>query len=471
MRAPMVYNGTGNINPVHTMQFPPDFLFGAATAAYQIEGAPQADGKGPSIWDVFAHTPGKTWESQTGDVACDHYRRYREDVALLRQLGVGAYRFSVSWPRILPAGVGAVNEKGLAFYDRLVDALLAAGIQPWLTLYHWDLPYELHLRGGWLNPDIAAWFAEYTRAVVDRLSDRVRHWITLNEPQVFVNCGYKDGAHAPGLRLALPELLRVAHNALRAHGAATQVIRAHAKTAACVGIAPNGAHFFPATETAADVAAARAKFHAVDAPDMWNNAWFADPIFFGRYPEDGLRLFGDAMPPVSEDDLREMHQVPDVYCWNMYFGRPVAADPATGRPTVLPQPVGAPLTHFHWPVTPAAFSWSARFIYERYQTPIYVTENGMAGLDWVHRDGAVHDPQRIDFLTQYLAALAQAIATGVDVRGYFHWSLLDNIEWAEGVKQRFGLVYVDFADQRRVPKDSFAWYRDLIARTRAGRPA
>ncbi|MCX7004637.1 MAG: GH1 family beta-glucosidase [bacterium] len=450
------------------MQFPPDFLFGAATSAYQIEGASHADGKGLSIWDVFAHTPGKTWEGQTGDVACAHYQRFREDVALMQQLGLRAYRFSISWPRILPDGTGAINEKGLAFYERLVDALLAAGIAPWLTLYHWDLPYELHLRGGWLNPEMAAWFGEYTQVVVARLSDRVRNWITLNEPQVFVGCGYKDGVHAPGLRLALPEILRVTHNVLRAHGTATQVIRAQAKTPPQVGIAPNGAHFYPATDTPADIAAARTKFCAVDAPDMWNNTWFMDPIFFGHYPEDGLRLFADVMPPVSEADLHCIHQPPDIYCWNMYFGMPVSAEPGTGRPRVTHQIGAAAQTFFQWPVTPEAFYWCARFAYERYQKPIYVTENGMAGLDWVHRDGAVHDPQRIDFLTRYLGVLARAIADGVDVRGYFQWSLLDNIEWAEGVKQRFGLVYVDFATQQRVLKDSAYWYRDLIARTRTG---
>ncbi len=421
--------------------FPPGFVWGAATASYQIEGAWDADGKGPSIWDHCTHHTRHVWERHTGDVACDHYHRWPEDVALMRDLGLQAYRFSLSWPRILPEGTGAVNPAGLDFYNRLVDALLAAGVQPWATLYHWDLPLAVHHRGGWLNRATADWFAEYTQVVVDRLSDRVRHWMTLNEPQCFIGLGLLQGVQAPYLQLPLPDAVRSAHHALLAHGRAVQVLRARAKAPPQVGWAPVGITAWPATDAPADVAAARAASFRLTEPTLWNTSWFGDPAVLGRQPLD-------------------------FYGANIYSNPAVRAG-ADGSPEPVPFAPGHPHTLFLWKLTPQALRWGARFLHERYRLPVVVTENGLSNPDWVARDGAVHDPQRIDFLDQHLRALRQAIAEGADVRGYFHWSLLDNFEWTEGYKHRFGLVHVDYGTLRRTPKDSFAWYREVI-RTNGG---
>ncbi len=445
--------------------FRDDFVWGAATASYQIEGAADADGKGPSVWDMMCRQPGRIWEGHTGDVACDHYHRSTEDIALMRAIGLQAYRFSVAWPRVQPEGFGAVNAAGLDFYDRLVDALLAAGIQPWVTLFHWDYPLALFHRGGWLNPDSPRWFAEYAGVVVDRLSDRVRHWITLNEPQCFIWFGHSTGMHAPGMRYRFDEVVLAGHHALLGHGLATQVIRARAKTPPLVGWAPVGVTYHPASDSAADIEAARRLTFANTDRSLWSNSWWADPVVLGGYPEDALRLFGSAAPRFSDGDMAVIRQPIDFYGANIYTGCRVAAG-VDGEPRILPVPAGHPQTHFHWNVTPETLYWGARFFHERYGLPLVITENGMSGTDWVSLDGRVHDPQRIDFLTRYLRALGAAVQDGADVRGYFHWSLLDNFEWAEGYKQRFGLVHVDYQTQRRTLKDSALWFRDVI-RTRA----
>lgn len=444
------------------MRFPEGFVWGAATASYQIEGAAREDGKGLSVWDVFARQPGAIYDGDTGDVTCDHYHRYREDVALMAEIGLQAYRFSISWPRVIPAGTGAVNPAGLDFYDRLVDALLERSIEPWATLFHWDYPYELYCRGGWLNRASADWFADYAAVVVDRLSDRVTHWMTLNEPQVFVGEGHAFGRHAPGLELDFPQLLRISHHALLAHGRAAQVIRARARRAPLVGAAPVGHVCIPAGSDAADVAAAREGTMAITRRDVWNNTWFADPMILGGYPADGVALFGGDMPPVDAGDMETIHQPLDFYGANIYFGQVVRAG-ADGRPVPAPAEDGHPLTMMGWRVLPEVLYWGPRFLYERYGLPIAVTENGVATMDWVHRDGAVHDAARIDFLARYLAAFRRAIADGVDGRGYFHWSSTDNFEWAFGFSKRFGLIHVDFATQRRTLKDSARWFGRVIA--------
>lgn len=446
------------------MTFPERFLWGGATSSYQIEGNVEANGAGPSIFEPFCRRPGAVFGGHSGSVACDHYRRFAGDVGLMGQIGLRAYRFSVSWPRVIPGGVGRVNESGLAFYDRLVDALLGAGIQPWLTLYHWDFPQALQTQGGWLNRDSADWFAEFAGVVVDRLSDRVQHWMTINEPQVYIKFGHADAKIAPGLRLSLEEQLMACHNTLRAHGRAVQVIRARAKLSPTVGWAVVGRTDFPASESEADVEAARRGMMEIRDPDLWNNTWYADPVIQGTYPEDGLKVYraaGASLPVVGAGDMEVISQRLDFYGVNIYDGRCIRSG-ADGSPEVVPFPPGHPQNAFRWFVTPPALRWGPRFLHERYQLPIYITENGFAGLDWIATDGAVHDPQRIDYTRRYLLELGRAITDGADVRGYFHWSLLDNFEWAEGYSQRFGLIHVDFATQKRTLKDSAHWYRGVI---------
>ncbi len=444
------------------MPFPHSFLWGAATSAYQVEGAAASDERAPSVWDLFCRVPGAIWQGQTGDAACDHYHRFRGDVALMRQIGLRAYRFSISWPRVLPQGVGPANEQGLEFYDRLTDALLGAGIRPFATLFHWDYPQALHLRAGWLNRDSADWFAQYAALVVKRLGDRVTDWITLNEPQCFLRFGHGEGRNAPGLKLPLADQLLACHHALLAHGRAVQAIRAESKRPAQVGWAPVAVVHYPAAGDAPDISAARAAMFTISKRDLWNNTWYNDPVFRGRYPQDGLDLYGADAPAVRAGDLETIAQPLDFLGVNIYEGQPVRAG-ADGRAEPVARPVGHPLTAFRWPVEPESLHWGPRLMHERYRVPVYITENGMSGLDWVGLDGAVHDPQRIDFTRRYLLALRRAIDAGADIRGYFHWSLLDNFEWAEGYKERFGLIFVDFPTQQRILKDSAQWYAQVIA--------
>lgn len=445
------------------MSFPDGFLWGVAAASYQIEGAARVDGRAPSVWDAHCQRPAAIFDGHTGERACDHYHRYPEDAALIAELGAKAYRLSISWPRVIAGELDGVNERGLDFYDRLVDALLSHGVQPWVTLFHWDMPLALFHRGGWLSRDVADWFAAYTEAVVRRLGDRVRHWMTLNEPQVFLGLGHSTGVHAPGLRYTRPDVLRATHHALLAHGRAVQIIRATARSQPAVGWAPHGAIPYPATNDERDVAAAREAMFATPDADHWffSTSWFNDPVIFGRYPEDGLRHFGGELPPGYERDLPAIRQKLDFLGVNIYQGQAIAAG-TDGRPVRVPRAPGYPMTVFHWPVEPETLYWGPRFMYERYRLPLYITENGCASMDWVHQDGKVHDAPRVDFLARYLAALRRAIRDGADVRGYFLWSILDNFEWAEGCRMRFGLIYVDYATMERIPKDSYMWYQQLI---------
>jgi beta-glucosidase len=444
------------------MSFPKDFVWGAAAASYQVEGGAYDDGKGLSVWDMMCRQPGKIWERNTGDISCDHYHRYQEDARLMGEIGLKAYRLSISWPRVIPEGVGEINEKGLAFYDRLVDVLMENGVQPWITLFHWDYPYSLYCRGGWLNRDSSDWFAEYTGVIVDRLSDRVSHWMTLNEPQVFIDAGHRTGRHAPGIQLGLRDLLIASHNSLLAHGKAVQVIRARTRTKPIIGAAPVGVTKIPATERPQDVESARRRMFSVLDKDFMNNTWFADPMVLGKYPEDGVKLFESELPDFPEKDMAIICQPLDFYGANIYRGD-IIISTSNGGSELVKSPDGPALTTMEWTITPEALYWGPRFLYERYGLPIVITENGMANCDWVHRDSKVHDPQRIDFISRYLRELKRAIEDGVAIKGYFVWSIMDNFEWAHGYKQRFGLIYCDYATGKRTLKDSAYWYKDVIA--------
>lgn len=442
-------------------EFPETFIWGAAAASYQIEGGAYAEGKGLSTWDMMCRQAGKVFDGHTGDVACDHYHRYPEDIAIMKQIGLKAYRLSLSWPRILPQGTGDLNEAGLDFYDRLIDGLLEAGVQPWVTLFHWDYPYALFCRGGWLNPASPDWFAEYTEGVVKRLSDRVTHWMTLNEPQIFLDYGHRAGIHAPGLKYGMEEVLLATHHTLMAHGRSVQTIREHAVKPPTIGWAPIGAGAAPASESPADLEAAKAITYGIRHQDLLNNTWFSDPVFFGHYPEDGLRCYGKAVPDYTEADMELIRQPIDFYGANIY-SCPVVEAGEDGTPAVIKPEPGNPRTLFYWPVVPESLRWIPQFLYERYHCPMVVTENGLSNQDWVALDGGVHDPQRIDFLNRYLVNLHRAISSGTDVRGYFQWSILDNFEWADGYRQRFGLVHVDYTTRKRTLKDSALWYAEVI---------
>ncbi|MFZ5517571.1 MAG: GH1 family beta-glucosidase [Candidatus Zhuqueibacterota bacterium] len=443
------------------MSFPKKFVWGAAAASYQIEGGAFEDGRGLSVWDMMCRIPGKIMNGHTGAVACDHYHRFREDAGLMGEIGLNAYRLSIAWPRVIPEGVGKVNDKGIEFYDALIDALLENGVQPWVTLFHWDYPYALYCRGGWLNADSSDWFAEYTQVIVDRLSDRVSHWMTLNEPQCFIGLGHQDGSHAPGLKLGFSEVLLAAHNALLAHGKSAQIIRARARTQPSIGAAPVGIVKAPATESKKDIEAAREGMFAISGLNCWNNTWFADPMVWGHYPADGLKLFEPYLPKIKDGDLKTIGQPLDFYGANIYHCDFYRAG-AHGSPELAPFPVNQSYTLMDWPVTPDALYWGPRFLYERYKLPIVVTENGISISDWVQRDGQVHDSQRIDFLAGYLKAYKRAIAGGVDARGYFLWSIMDNFEWAYGYKQRFGIIFTDYATNTHILKDSAQWYKEVI---------
>ncbi len=445
------------------MTFPKDFIWGAATSAYQIEGAVHEDGRGLSIWDVFCKKSGAVWQGNSGDIACDHYHHYQEDIAIMKKLGLHGYRFSIAWPRVLPQGSGAVNKAGLDFYDRIVDELLNVGITPYVTLFHWDYPQALHEQGGWLNPDSSDWFAEYAKVVVNRLSDRVKHWFTINEPQIFVGFGYQNGSHAPGDRLEFSKVLIIAHNVLLAHGKAVQIIRSLAKSKPIIGYALSvNPVAVPATNSAEDIQAARQAFFAVTKEACWNNSWWTDPVVFGRYPEDGLTLFEKIFPSIGSNDMKAISQPLDFLGLNVYFGKAYRAG-SDGVPKVVLFEPGHSYTSFNWPVVPESLYWAAKFYFERYKLPIIISENGMSNRDSLSSDGAVHDPQRIDFLHSYLLELKRACIDGIDVRGYFLWSLLDNFEWTSAYRERFGIVYVDYPTQKRILKDSACWYREVIA--------
>ncbi|MDJ0778569.1 MAG: GH1 family beta-glucosidase [Gammaproteobacteria bacterium] len=442
------------------MPFPQDFAWGAATSSYQVEGAAWRAGGGPSVWDMFDRQPGRVANGDTGENACDHVARYRDDVALMAQIGLGAYRFSISWPRVLPEGVGRINERGLDFYDSLVDALLERGIEPWVTLFHWDFPYELYCRGGWLNRDSADWFADYTSLVVERLSDRVTRWCTLNEPQIYIGLGHLDGSHAPGLQMGMREALLAGHHTLLAHGKSVQAIRAHALAAPSVSAVQACFVYVPERDHELDIETARRASFAVRERHFFNNSWLCEPMLRGCYPADGLELFADDLPALRSGDLETICQPLDFLACNIYWGSYLRARDEDRFDLVERDDMTR--SAMGWPVTPEVMYWAPKFFAERYDLPVVVTENGFAAEDVV-RDGRVDDAARIDFHRRYLNEYARAIEDGVDCRGYFAWSLLDNFEWAEGYAKRFGMVHVDYASQRRTPKDSAYWYSHVIA--------
>lgn len=447
------------------MGFAKDFVWGAATSSYQIEGTGRDSGKGQNIWDVFTKEPGRVYEGHTGDIACDHYHRFREDVAYMKELGLKGYRFSIDWSRVLPEGTGKVNEKGIDFYNALIDELLEQGIEPYITLYHWELPYEIYKRGGWMNPEIVEWFGQYARLVAERFSDRVKYFFTLNEPQCFVGLGFLQGCHAPGVKAPLRDTFEMAHNALKAHGRAVQMLRAYGKQNVQIGYAPTSGMCYPEKETPKDIEAARKALFAL--PDdlsnwTWNVSWWSDPVILGKYPEEGMKKYEKYLPVITDEDMKLISQPIDFYGQNIYNGRCIRMG-TDGRPEEVRRPAGFPKTATNWPVTPEALYWGPKFLYERYRKPIYITENGSACHDTVSQDGKVHDPNRIDFLARYLKNLKRA-AEEIDIRGYFQWSLMDNFEWDKGYAERFGIIYVDFETQERIWKDSAYWYRDLIRR-------
>lgn len=431
------------------LSFPPGFIWGTATAAYQIEGAVNEDGRGPSIWDTFSHTPGKTHNGDTGDIACDHYHRWREDIALMRALNLNGYRFSIAWPRILPAGRGAANPAGLDFYSRLVDGLLEAGITPFVTLYHWDLPQALQDEGeGWLRRGIVDDFAAYADVVSRALGDRVKHWMTFNEMFVFCVQGYVTGEMAPGTATMDPgRMTRAAHHALLAHGAAVRILRANVPGAQ-VGLV----NYLQAVEAASDRPEDQA---AAQRYDGFLNRWYLDPVYTGRYPADMLELLGIFGPPVEPGDMEQISAPLDFQGVNFYERSIIAAGdelPLLGVRYVRPP---AERTAMDWEIYPPALYDVLQRVHRDYRPPaMYVTESGAAFDDQIAPDGQVHDERRVAYLRGYFQQAARALAAGVPLKGYFVWSLLDNFEWAHGYSKRFGVIYTDYATQRRIIKDS-----------------
>ena len=454
--------------------FPPAFTWGSATSAYQIEGAWRADGKGLHIWDVFAHTPGRTARAENGDRACDHYHRYPEDIALMAEMGLTAYRFSISWARIQPDGKGEVNEAGVRFYSDLIDELLKNGITPWITLHHWDLPSALQLENdGWLNPETADYFAAYARICFERFGDRVKNWITLNESWVIAILGYYDGVFAPG-RQSTSEPYAVAHQLILAHAKAAKVYREEFKPTqgGQIGMTNNCDWRHPKTDTPADRAAAQRSLE-------FFLGWFGDPLYFGDYPAVMRERVGDRLPEFTAEEKELITGSSDFFGLNHYNTMYAADVPPgeevenyvyanggvfTDQQVALTADPEWELTDMQWPVVPWGLHRLLNWISERYgNPPIYITENGCATPDVVE-DGKVADPQRVAYLEGYLGAVHDAMEDGADVRGYFVWSLLDNFEWASGYDKRFGMIRVDFDTLERIPKTSASWYREVIRR-------
>ncbi len=445
---------------MHAYRFPKDFVWGAAMAAPQIEGAAFADGKGESIWDRFARIPGKIHNGDTLDVACDHYRRYREDFALMRELGVRHYRFSLAWPRIYPAGDGPLNQRGLDFYHRVFDALAEHGITPWVTMFHWDLPQALEDRGGWRSRNVVDAFARYADTIVKAFGDRAKNWVTLNEISCFTRAGYGGGNKAPGLNESAAVVAQTYHHALLCHGHGVRAVREHGGRAARVGLTDNPVVTIPMAEANGDIGAARDFFTV-------QNSRVLGPIYNGHYASAHLQALGAAMPAVVPGDFDLISLPTDYLGLNIYSGTFVRAV-AGGQPEKVPFPAGYPRTDSPWlHLTPQALHWGPRFVAEVYDVKaIYITENG-CGYD--HEplvNGECLDLHRRDFLRRYLKELHGAIAEGIPVHGYFLWSFMDNFEWQDGYARRFGICHVDFATQKRTPKLSAHWYADVMRENR-----
>lgn len=432
-----------------SITFPSDFKWGVATASYQIEGAAFEDGRGMSIWDTFCRTPGKVYQGHTGDVACDHYHRYESDIQLMKELGVDMYRFSIAWPRILPDGTGAVNEAGLDFYERLVDGLLANGIQPWATLYHWDLPQALQDTGGWTSRVVVDAFVNYTEIVSKRLGDRVKHWMTHNEPWCASFLSYYIGEHAPGHQ-NLQEAAAASHHLLLSHGRAVPVLRANSPGAQ-VGIVLNPSWNDPATESEADQEAAW-------RVSGYQNRWFMDPLYKAQYPVDMLDLLG-GLPALQAGDEAEIAAPLDFLGINYYTRGVIANAPGLAPLYATPIHPEGDYTAMNWEIHPQSLYNLLKWINDTYAVgDLYITENGAAFDDQLTEDGQVHDENRLNYLKVHFASMRQAMADGVLLKGYFLWSMMDNFEWAHGYNKRFGIIYVDFETQERFLKDSAKWY-------------
>ena len=437
-------------------------FLGAATAAYQIEGAYNEDGRGISVWDDYSND-GRCANGETGNAACDHYHRLEEDVKLMKNLGINAYRFSISWTRIIPNGIGDTNEKGIEFYNKLIDLLLENNITPFVTLFHWDYPLELQKMGAWLNPESSDWFEYYSNVVYENFADRVKHFITFNEPPCFIGLGYESGEHAPGYKLPKKDIVVMIHNVLLSHGKSVRALRKISSDAK-VGFAPNSFPALPATNEPCDISAAKKSYFDATADRVaWSVSWWTDPIIFGEYPRN-TKAFIELekyLPSSYKDDLKLISQPIDFYCQNIYRGFYWQDDKKGGFEKVN-YPINTPRTTMDWAVTPQALYWGPKFLYERYNIPIVISENGMACPDILASDRKIHDNDRINFIESYLSELYKTINDGVDIYGYFYWSLMDNFEWTKGYSQRFGLVYTDYETFERIPKDSYYWYQNFI---------
>lgn len=470
------------------MGFREDFVWGTATASYHIEGAAFEDGKGLNTWDVFTNDGGELEvntsgldvgvnassdtgtkkrhirNGDNGNEACDHYHRYLEDVELIGELGVKAYRLSINWARLLPEGIGAVNPKGAEFYSNLIDALLEKGVEPYVTLFHWDYPQALEAKGGWLHPESSDWFAEYAKTVVQLFGDRVKYYMTFNEFQCFVNLGHKMGIHAPGKMLSDGELVQIAHNVLLAHGKAVQTLR-QCQPNVKVSMAPCGRVYMPAEPTPENIEAARKRYFQYDISNFTASvAFWSDAAVLGIYQDEFLKEARKYLPDTWQEDLKNIIAQPlDFYCQNLYNGYfGVADENGAFRPIRLPEGFTRTSNATGWYVTPEVLYWGPKFLCDRYKLPFYITENGAGMCDCVSLDGKVHDPGRINYINRYLLQLRKLADEGYDIRGYFVWTLMDNFEWASGYFERLGLIWIDYQTQQRIPKDSFYWYRDVI---------
>lgn len=444
------------------VRFPDNFVWGAATAAYQIEGAHNEDGKGESIWDRFCKIPGKVQDGDRGDVACDHYHRYQDDIKLMKTISLKGYRFSIAWSRIFPKGKGQVNQAGLDFYERLTDELLNAGIEPFVTLYHWDLPQALQEKGGWANRDTVDYFQDYAEEVSRKLGDRVHFWITHNEPWVVSFLGHHSGIHPPGIK-DLSTALKVSHHLLLSHGEAVAILKDNGDKKTQVGITLNLSPVYPASESEEDEKATKRY-------DGHLNRWFLDPIYKGSYPEDMLALYGEKVPEIRAEDLEHISAKIDFLGINYYTRTVVKADKKkVFLGLSLVKPGGAEYTEMDWEIYPAGIYQILRRIHNDYDTPlIYITENGAAFADKIDKNGQVNDISRIKYLEGHFLQAHRAIEEGVKLSGYFVWSLLDNFEWAYGYSRRFGLIYTDYATQKRIIKASGWWYKKVIERKGIG---
>lgn len=412
------------------------------------------------IWDTFEQETGYIIRNENGNVACDHYHRYREDVAIMKELGLKSYRFSVSWPRVMPEGYGTVNEKGLQFYIDLVNELTEAGIEPMVTLFHWNLPTAIYELGGWENPQVVDWFEQYTDVVTTALGKKVKYWMTFNEPQLFIGAGLNAGVFAPFEKKSTEALMRISKNVYLAHGKAVRIIRKNCQNS-IVGMAPTGEIVIPRDMNAESIERARKLSFSMKKENFTSSiTWWSDPVFFGKIPEDAQAIFGECLPVLTKEEWEIVTEPLDFYGFNIYQGLEDLDSTEEYGPYAYP---GSPKTSMDWNVTPEVLYWSCRFLYERYGKPIMITENGMSSFDWVSLDGKVHDPNRIDFLHRYLRSIKDAVSEGIPVLGYQYWSIMDNFEWINGYDKRFGLVYVDYRTQKRTIKDSACWYRDVIA--------